>query len=33
MSVSINALNPSTVWQVPEAFRGIYTHATEVSAA
>lgn len=33
MSVSINAINPSTVWQVPEAFRSVYTHATEVSAA
>lgn len=33
MSVSINALNPSSVWQVPEGFRGVYTHATEVSSA
>jgi enamine deaminase RidA (YjgF/YER057c/UK114 family) len=33
MSVTINALNPSSVWQVPDAFRSVYTHATEVKAA
>jgi enamine deaminase RidA (YjgF/YER057c/UK114 family) len=33
MSININAINPSTVWQVPETFRSVYTHATEVSSA
>lgn len=33
MSASFTAVNPSTVWQVPETFRSVYTHATEVSFA
>jgi enamine deaminase RidA (YjgF/YER057c/UK114 family) len=30
MSLEIDALNPSTVWQVPETFRAVYTHAMRV---
>jgi enamine deaminase RidA (YjgF/YER057c/UK114 family) len=33
MSAMLSALNPATVWTVPEAFRHVYTHATEVSSA
>lgn len=33
MAAGITTLNPSTLWQVPEPFRGVYTHATEVSRA
>jgi 2-iminobutanoate/2-iminopropanoate deaminase len=32
MAASIRALNPSTVWSVPETFRQIYSHATELTA-
>ena len=31
MSLEINAVNPSTVWQVPPNFQNVYTHATKVS--
>lgn len=31
MSKSIHTINPSTVWQVPEGFRNVYSHATEVA--
>lgn len=31
MSVKITNLNPSTVWQVPEGFQKVYTHATRVT--
>lgn len=31
MSAEISPLNPSTVWEVPETFQPIYTHATEVA--
>jgi len=31
MTVDIEAVTPSTVWQVPEAFRNVYSHATSVS--
>lgn len=30
MSAKISALNPSSVWRVPDAFRSIYTHATRL---
>lgn len=30
MSAEIRSLNPPTVWTVPEEFRAVYTHATEV---
>jgi enamine deaminase RidA (YjgF/YER057c/UK114 family) len=33
MATSIKAHNPPTVWTVPEAFRTIYAHGTEVAAA
>lgn len=31
MSADISPLNPPTVWEVPEAFQPVYTHATEVA--
>lgn len=31
MSLEINAVNPSSVWQVPPNFQSVYTHATKVS--
>ena len=31
MSADISALNPSTVWQVPQEFAAVYTHAAEVT--
>ena len=31
MSLEINAVNPSTVWQVPPNFQSVYTHATKAS--
>ena len=30
MSYEIKAINPSTIWQVPEGFRNVYSHATEI---
>ncbi len=33
MSATLKALNPSALWTVPEAFRTVYSHATEVSSA
>jgi 2-iminobutanoate/2-iminopropanoate deaminase len=32
MAQPIKAHNPPTVWKVPEAFRTIYSHGTEVAA-
>jgi 2-iminobutanoate/2-iminopropanoate deaminase len=32
MALPIKAHNPPTVWTVPEAFRTIYSHGTEVAA-
>lgn len=33
MSATLKALNPSALWTVPEAFRTVYSHATEISSA
>ena len=33
MALSIKALNPPSVWQVPDAFTTIYSHAALVSGA
>jgi len=32
MTLATKAHNPSAVWTVPEAFRTIYSHGTEVAA-
>jgi enamine deaminase RidA (YjgF/YER057c/UK114 family) len=32
MSATLKALNPPTVWQVPDGFKPVYTHATEATA-
>ena len=31
MTASIQVFNPATVWQVPEAYRSIYSHAAKVT--
>lgn len=33
MSQEIEAVNPSSVWQVPANFRGVYSHATQVTGS
>jgi len=33
MTLSVKALNPPTVWTVPESFTTIYAHAAQVSGA
>jgi len=33
MALSVKALNPSTVWTVPEAFTKIYSHGARISNA